>query len=145
MHIISEQLINFRNNKLDMNKVVHFEIPFENEERAKFYQSAFGWQIFKSPDMDYNMVTTVETDQQTMVPKTPGAINGGLMKRDAATGSHPVVVIDVPNVDAHLKQIEAAGGKVVMPKMDVGEVGLYARVTDTEGNVIGIWQNKIKQ
>jgi len=128
-----------------MNKVVHFEIPFENEERAKkFYQTVFGWQIMKMPDMEYNMVTTVDTDQQTMTPKTPGAINGGLTKRDP-TGPSPVVVIDVPNVDAHLDQIQAAGGKVVMPKVEVGDFGLYARVADTEGNVIGIWQNKAKQ
>ncbi|MCI0562888.1 MAG: VOC family protein [Nitrososphaera sp.] len=128
-----------------MNKVVHFEIPFEDEERAKkFYQNVFGWQILKAPDMDYNMVTTVETDQQTMMPKTPGAINGGLMKKDQ-TGTHPVIVIDVPDVDGHLKQIEEAGGKVIMPKIPVGEIGLYARVADTEGNIIGIWQNRPRQ
>lgn len=129
-----------------MNKVVHFEIPFENEERAKkFYQSAFGWQISKVPEMDYNMVTTVETDQQTMMPKTPGAINGGLMKKDPATGEHTVVVIDVADIDGHLKLIEQAGGKIVMPKIPVGDFGLYARVSDTEGNVVGIWQNRPKQ
>jgi len=129
-----------------MNKVVHFEIPFDNEERAKkFYQDTFGWQIFKVPEMDYSMVTTVETDQQTMIPKTPGAINGGLMKRDPATGVHPVIVIDVQDLDTHLKRIENAGGKVVMPKMDIGDFGVYARVSDTEGNIIGVWQNRIKQ
>ena len=128
-----------------MNKVVHFEIPFDNEERAKkFYQDTFGWQILKVPEMDYSMVTTVETDQQTMVPKTPGAINGGLMKRDSATGVYPVIVIDVQDLDTHLKRIESAGGKVVMPKMDIGDFGVYARVIDTEGNIIGVWQNKIK-
>jgi predicted enzyme related to lactoylglutathione lyase len=128
-----------------MNKVVHFEIPFDNEARAKkFYQDVFGWQIFKAPDMDYNMVTTVETDQQTMTPKTPGAINGGLTRKDP-TGTHPVIVIDVPDVDFHLKQIEGAGGKVIMPKIDIGDFGSYARVADTEGNTIGIWQSKSKQ
>jgi predicted enzyme related to lactoylglutathione lyase len=128
-----------------MNKVVHFEIPFDNEARAKkFYQDVFGWQIFMAPDMDYNMVTTVETDQQTMTPKTPGAINGGLTRKDP-TGTHPVIVIDVPDVDFHLKQIEGAGGKVIMPKIDIGDFGSYARVADTEGNTIGIWQSKSKQ
>ncbi|MGH9992297.1 MAG: VOC family protein, partial [Nitrososphaera sp.] len=99
----------------------------------------------KVPEMDYNMVTTVETDQQTMMPKTPGAINGGLMKKDPATGEHTVVVIDVADIDGHLKLIEQAGGKIVMPKIAVGDFGLYARVSDTEGNVVGIWQNRPKQ
>ena len=31
-----------------------------------------------------------------------------------------------------------------MPKVMVGNFGLYARVSDTEGNVIGLWE-KIKQ
>jgi predicted enzyme related to lactoylglutathione lyase len=48
-------------------------------------------------------------------------------------------------VDFHLKQIEGAGGKVIMPKIDIGDFGSYARVADTEGNTIGIWQSKSKQ
>lgn len=126
-----------------MNKVVHFEIPFDNEERAKkFYQNAFGWQILSVPEMNYIMATTVETDQQTMMPKTPGAINGGLMKRDSTSGKNPVLVIDVQNLEEHLTKITNSGGKVVMPKTEVGDMGLYARVADTEGNIIGVWQNK---
>lgn len=31
-----------------------------------------------------------------------------------------------------------------MTKMEVGEMGYYARVSDTEGNVIGIWEAKKK-
>jgi len=27
-----------------------------------------------------------------------------------------------------------------MPRMEIGDFGLYARVADTEGNIIGIWQ-----
>jgi len=122
-----------------MNKVVHFEIPFDDQQRAqKFYQEVFGWQINKFPDMDYYLVTTTPSDEN-MRPKEPGAINGGLLKKDP-TGEHPVLVIDVPSIDEHIKKIESAGGKVVMPKMEIGDFGLYARVSDTEGNVIGIWQ-----
>lgn len=127
-----------------MNKVVHFEIPYEIEERAKkFYQSVFGWQIMKMPDMDYNMVTTVDSDPQTMRPKTPGAINGGMLKKDS-TGPYPILVIDVEDVEAHVAKAEAAGGKVVVPKFSIGEFGFYARVSDSEGNIIGLWQEKRK-
>lgn len=85
------------------------------------------------------MVTTTDSDPKTMRPKEPGAINGGLLPKDP-TGSSPVIVIDVPSVDDHIKKIESAGGKTVMPKMQVGGFGLYARIADTEGNIIGIWQ-----
>jgi uncharacterized protein len=127
-----------------MNKVVHFEIPYENEERAKkFYQNVFGWQIVKMPDMDYSMVTTVDSDPQTMRPKTPGAINGGMIRKDP-TGPYPMIIIDVENVDAHVAKVQASGGKVVMPKIPVGEYGYYARVSDPEGNIIGIWEERSK-
>ena len=123
-----------------MDKVVHFEIPFDDENRAqKFYKDIFGWQINKFPEMDYFIVHTVETDPNTMVPKEPGAINGGMLKRDP-TGPNPVIVIDVNSVDDYLERIEKAGGKVVMPKFSIGKFGFYARVADTEGNVIGLWQ-----
>lgn len=125
-----------------MNKVVHFEIPADDLPRAeKFYKDVFGWGIQKVPvpGMDYYIVTTVPTDENQM-PKETGAINGGLMSRND-TGKTPVLVIDVQNLGEHLKKIEAAGGKVVMPTQRVMDMGLYARVTDTEGNVIGVWQN----
>ena len=122
-----------------MNKVAHFEIPYDDQSRAqKFYEDVFGWQIAKFPDMDYHMATTTPSDEN-MKPKEVGSINGGLFPKDS-TGSHPVIVIDVPSLDDHIKKIESAGGKVIMPKLQVGNFGLYARVSDTEGNVIGIWQ-----
>jgi predicted enzyme related to lactoylglutathione lyase len=46
-----------------MDKVVHFEIPFENKNRAmKFYSDAFGWQLMDMQQMDYVMASTVEVD-----------------------------------------------------------------------------------
>jgi predicted enzyme related to lactoylglutathione lyase len=77
-----------------------------------------------------------------MEPKEPGAINGGLLKRDS-TSKHPVILIEVPSIDEHLKKINENGGKTIMSKTKVGDFGLYARIEDTEGNIIGIWE-KIK-
>ena len=122
-----------------MNKVSHFEIPFDDQARArKFYSEAFGWEINKFGDMDYWIAKTCNSDQN-MKPVEPGAINGGLLKRDE-TGKNPVIVVDVPDIEEHLKKIETAGGKVVMPTIPIGDFGLYSRIADTEGNVIGVWQ-----
>ncbi len=122
-----------------MNKVSHFEIPFDDQARAqKFYSEVFGWEINKFGDMDYWIVKTCNSDQN-MKPVEPGAINGGLLKRDE-TGKNPVIVVDVPDIEEHLKKIESAGGKVVMPTIPIGDFGLYSRIADTEGNVIGVWQ-----
>lgn len=88
---------------------------------------------------EYYLVNTVAADQQSM-PKEPGAINGGIMKRNTTVKS-PVVVINVPSVDEYLKKVKAAGGNIITPKQQVGDMGLFAYVSDTEGNVIGIWQD----
>lgn len=125
-----------------MDKIVHFEIPADKLSRAqKFYKDIFGWHIEKWPgsDMEYYIVRTVEADKKGM-PKTPGAINGGMMKRQVPNES-PVLVINIPSVDSYLKKIEKSGGKTVFEKINVGGMGFYARFKDTEGNVIGIWED----
>ena len=128
-----------------MNKVVHFEVPADNMDRAKkFHQDVFGWDITSVP-MDggtYEMVRTGPVDENRMLTE-PGFINGGMTMRSEHKEG-PVLVIDVENIDEHLSKIEAAGGSVVMPKMAVGTMGLYARVKDSEGNIIGVWQNMPK-
>ncbi len=124
-----------------MRKVIHFEIPADDLNRVKkFYKDIFEWEMTDVPgySQPYAIVRTVAVDAQNM-PKEPGAINGGITMR-SKKGEGPVIVIDVPSLDDFLKKITKAGGKVVQPKQDVMGMGLYARVTDTEGNVIGIWE-----
>ncbi len=123
------------------NKAVHFEIPTDDLERAKrFYGEIFGWQLNQmGPEFgNYVLASTVETDENQM-PKESGAINGGLMGRSDKVKS-PVLVMDVPNVEEHIRKIEAAGGKLVEGPMDIPGMGKYAYVNDTEGNVIGIFE-----
>ena len=121
-----------------MSKVVHFEIPFENKPRAmKFYTDAFGWKLNDMPQMDYIVANTVEVDKNQM-PKEPGAINGGMTKRTKEAAG-PVVYVDVPSIDEAIKKVQAAGGKVVTAKTPIPNMGAFARVSDTEGNVVGIF------
>lgn len=122
-----------------MAKVVHFEIPFDNKARAmKFYADTFGWELTDMPEMSYVMARSVDVDDQ-FVPKEPGAINGGLNQRPKEAPA-PVIYVDVPSVEEAIKQVEAAGGTVVTPLTPIPGMGAYARVTDTEGNVIGLYQ-----
>lgn len=127
-----------------MDKVVHFEIPADNLARAKkFYSSVFGWKTEDVPGMEYAMVHTVAVDQKTRMPKESGAINGGMMKRMAAVKA-PVVTINVDDIDKAVQKVVKAGGKVVMKKQKVMDMGWNAYVKDSEGNVIGVWQNAMK-
>jgi predicted enzyme related to lactoylglutathione lyase len=123
-----------------MAKVVHFEIPFDNKERAmKFYAQSFGWRLTDMPQMNYVVAQTVDVDDKQM-PKEPGAINGGLFQRPKEAPS-PTIYVDVQSVDEAIKKVQAAGGKVVTPHTPIPGMGSYARVSDTEGNVIGLFQS----
>jgi predicted enzyme related to lactoylglutathione lyase len=123
-----------------MGKVVHFEIPTDDEARARdFYSSIFGWQLQVMDDMQYTLVRTVPVDEQTQLPTEPGAINGGLMKRSGETPA-PVITVDVDSIDDSLKQIEASGGSTVTPRTEIPGMGAFAYFKDTEDNVLGLWE-----
>ena len=125
-----------------MDSVVHFEIPADNPKRAqKFYSTVFGWNINSMPDMGYALLGTTEVDKNQM-PTKPGAINGGMLKRQAPVKS-VVITINVASIDDAAKKIVKQGGKVVRKKSKVGDMGYAAYFKDTEGNVIGLWQNKM--
>jgi len=38
-------------------------------------------------------------------------------------------------------KVEEAGGKLIVPKTDIGEFGFFAQFIDTEGNRLGIHSN----
>ena len=123
-------------------KVVHFEIPFDDGDRARnFYGETFGWQLTPLPDLGYTIVMTGPSDPETG-PTEPGFINGGMFERsEQFPGKGPNIVIDVPSVDETLRKVEAAGGKIASEKMAVGDMGFAGYFTDTEGNLIGLWEN----
>jgi len=123
-----------------MDKVVHFEIPADDVERAKkFYKKVFDWKMESFPDMEYTMIQTTAVDEKHMATE-PGAINGGMMKRQDPVKC-PVITIDVQNIEETMKNVKKMGGELVRGKMQVGDMGYAAYFKDTEGNIIGLWQN----
>lgn len=124
-----------------MNPVVHFEIPAKDYERAKkFYIDLFGWDITEWPGnpIKYGMATTTPTDKNG--PKNPGEINGAIMEKGSGVNA-TVVTIKVPSIDKYLKMILKSGGKLKMPKTKIGDMGHNASFFDTEGNVVGLWED----
>ncbi|MGY1805756.1 VOC family protein [Blastococcus sp. SYSU D00669] len=120
-------------------RVVHFEIPFDDGDRARsFYKEAFGWQLMEMPEMDYTIVSTGPSGEQG--PTEPGFINGGMLSRRIAATTGPVVVVDVESIEVALERIGELGGSTVVGKTPVGDMGFAAYVTDPEGNVVGLWE-----
>jgi uncharacterized protein len=120
-------------------RVVHFEIPFDDGERARgFYKELFGWQVMEMPEMDYSIVTSGPSNDQG--PTESGFINGGMLSRQQAATSGPVLVIDVDSIDETLERVGGMGGSTVVGRTPVGDMGFAAYFTDPEGNVVGLWE-----
>ena len=84
------------------------------------------------------MVTSGPSGDQG--PTDPSFINGGMISRDQAATPGPVIVVDVPSIDASLEKIGTLGGTTVVGKTPVGDMGFAAYFTDPEGNVVGLWE-----
>ncbi len=121
-------------------RVVHFEIPFEQKDRAKrFYRDVFHWQVEEMPELDYVSVQTGPTGEDGM-PGEPGYIGGGMTAR-AGYSTATVVVLDSTDIDADLARVESHGGTVVEGRTPVGDMGFAAYFKDPEGNVVGLWES----
>ena len=74
------------------------------------------------------------------MPSEPGFINGGMFQRED-TLNVPMLTINVDSIEEALGKVEASGGKKVQDKQPVGEMGFVAYINDSEGNLVGLWEN----
>jgi predicted enzyme related to lactoylglutathione lyase len=121
------------------NTIIHFEIPAADAEKLKkFYEGLFGWKIEKYPGpMEYWMIHTVPVDEEGMLLR-PG-VNGGMVKKERAE-QKPVNYISVESIDESIEKVKELGGKIVVQKQEVPNVGWIATAVDPEGNQIALLQ-----
>jgi predicted enzyme related to lactoylglutathione lyase len=115
-----------------------FEIPAKNLERAKaFYETVLGIEMITPfPDMKYAMFPA---DMQN------GEIGGGLLEEEGYEPSQQGALIYLnggEDLDIPLGKVEAAGGKIIMPKTSIEPNGFMGRFIDTEGNRIAFHSMK---
>jgi len=103
---------------------------------ASFYASVVGWEAEPAPQ------TTAGGEPYTVL-RIPGAKMGsaGIMTISAdmaANGARPAWIgyIGVENVDAMTSAFTGKGGKVLMPPMDIPEIGRFSVVSDPQGAII---------
>ena len=121
-------------------RVVHFEVPFDDADRARsFYRDVFDWQINAMPELNYTIVSTGPVSAEGM-PSEAGYIGGGMMQRQAPINT-PVITLQVDDIDATVVAIEKHGGSAVGEKLTVGDMGFAAYFKDSEGNLMGLWQS----
>ena len=125
-----------------MCPVVHFEMPYEQRDRiAKFYESAFGWQMQKLGAEMGNYVIASTSEMDGCTPKNPGMINGGFYQKNPEwPAQSPSVVIAVEDIADAMQQVSKAGGKVLGEPMPIPGVGKYVSFFDPEGNRVSMLQ-----
>ena len=111
-------------------KICYLEIPANKaEDAAEFYSTIFGWKV--RPRGDGNLAFD-----------DSGGVSGTWVKEQDRTPEETTrVYIMVDSITDSLKQIEAAGGKVLTPRTDIGpNMGAFAAFADAVGNEFGLYE-----
>ena len=120
------------------NAISWFEIPTTDINRAqKFYETIFGITMIpmELPNIKMRMFPLDD-----IMNGIGGALvdSGGFHKPSMTDG--PLVYLNAnPDVQNVLDKVEAAGGKIMVPKTEISpEYGTMAVFFDTEGNRIAL-------
>lgn len=119
------------------NPVNWFEIATIDLERAKTFYSKVFKIDFDFMDMPGSPMYMFKGD-----PEAPNAL-GALVKSEDSKPSKDgtLVYFECEDLSTEESRIEAAGGKVILPKMSIGEFGFIGQFIDSEGNRIGLHSN----
>lgn len=115
------------------NPFAHIELTTNDLDRAKkFYKKLFDWKLSDMPmgpgGPVYTMIAT-------------GKDPGGGMQTQPMPGA-PVAwlaYVEVDDVKKSLAKAEKAGGKVMLPPMDIGKNGIIGIFSDPAGATLGVW------
>lgn len=118
------------------NAINWFEIPVIDFERARtFYSTVIGSEVVNHPMPDPNV-------KYGLFPYDQGEAVGGaimLMEGFKPSAEGVVLYLDGGNdLSDQLSRVEAAGGKILIPKTSIGENGFMAHFIDSEGNRIAL-------
>jgi len=119
------------------NSLNWFEIPATDISRAqKFYETVFQVKMDPMPEMMGMKMTGFPAEMGN--GKASGALAQSAQHKPATDGV--VIYLNAnPSIQPVVDRVEAAGGKVVMPVMEISpEIGKMAFIIDSEGNKIGI-------
>jgi predicted enzyme related to lactoylglutathione lyase len=112
-----------------------FEIPVIDIERAqRFYEALLGAPMRREQMGDQTLA---------LFPSADAGVGGCLVAGNgtpwpAAIGSL-VYLNATPSLDAVLSRVTPAGGRVSTPKVALPDgMGVFAHITDTEGNRVGL-------
>jgi predicted enzyme related to lactoylglutathione lyase len=118
-------------------KPAYFDLTVHDIAAARrFFETVFGWRFERYAGMTYEYwrIETGRADE----PGIDGGI-GAIADAPLAAG-RPLtqLTIPVPDLDAALARVRAAGGRVVEPRMAIPGVGWYAGCAEPGGLGFGL-------
>ena len=84
--------------------------------------------------------TRAGTAQNMEKAQSTAGVNGGMMKKMDST-QRPVNYVMVESVDDFSKKIQNLGGKIIVPKTPIPNMGAFAVALDPEGNPFGVFES----
>ena len=118
------------------NAISWFEIPTTDIDRAQiFYEAIFGITLTPMDFQNMKMRMFPIDDPMNGIGGT--LVDSGGFHKPSATDGPLLYLNGNPDVQIILDKVEAAGGKILMPKTTINpEYGDMAVIIDTEGNRI---------
>jgi len=119
------------------NAVSWFEIPVSDIDRAqKFYETIFEIEMVA---LEFPLLKMRMFPLEDMMG-VGGAISYAPGFYESSSTAGPLIYLNAnPDVQIILDRIEAAGGKIIVPKTEISpEYGHMAVFTDTEGNRVAL-------
>ena len=120
----------------NVNTLNWFEISVSDMARAKqFYETVFNIQLHEMEMMGMKMAMF---PSENMNGKVSGALVESSMHKPSMDGAK-IYLNGNPDLADALGRVEAAGGKVTMPKTKIGDdIGYMAFFVDSEGNGVAM-------
>jgi predicted enzyme related to lactoylglutathione lyase len=117
-----------------MSRFGHIQIPTTNVKKAKkFFGAVFGWTFTEHPEINYTLFHTGEHP------------NGGLeLVKKMPKRGQVLPYIEVEDIDATLKAIKKAKGKVAVKKTEVRGMGWDAEFETPDRCRLALWQSAPK-
>lgn len=116
------------------NSVNWFEIPVNDLSRAKkFYENVLQVELHEEKMGPMHMAWFPHEQNAT-------GSGGTLVSGPGYVPSHQgtLVYFTVPSIEDAVARLSAAGGRVLMPKMDIGQWGFISHFEDCEGNRVAL-------
>ena len=113
-----------------------FEIPVRDMDRAqKFYETVLGNPL-RRESMGPSTLAVFAYDQAN---GAGGCLFAGESAPEPSKAGTLVYLNAEPTLDTVLERVEAAGGRISTPPVKLpGDMGIFAHITDTEGNRVGL-------